>query len=531
MVALRADRLGELSPHPGLARLIERGLSCCAHGRGRPAGGDRGTRPSGGAAPRTRSGRPAGARRRGRTGRAAAALARPAPDLAAPRGPHPDRRGLPGLRRHPRRRRPDRRTALRERPRRPAAARCATSCCAWWRPPPTGARPLPGPSPARRHRPRARAAHRTARLRPAGDQRRRRGGARPRGARPRLAPAARLAGRRRRRATDLRHLSAAAEAWDAHGPPGHRALPRRSAGPSRSSGATGHTRPQRPRAALPRRQPDRRRRPSSGTPRTGPHRPANRRLRAQLAATGIALVAALVVGVVAVRQRDRAPSAGPSPPPGSSRPPPTPTSTSTPNAASCWRSPRSTGPDPATAPVLPEAEQALHDAVTASRLELRVPDVGGASTGAPTAPASRPRARMAPASSSSTTPPPATPCDPSPPTTATSTASPSATTAPCSAPRARTATPRSGTRRPGRSCTRSRARRRRRRGPVQPRRLAVRRGVARRGRLKSWTSARGQIVTEIARSRRRRRVVRPERRTDRRRAEAGRRRSSWTSIR
>ena len=64
-------------------------------------------------------------------------------------------------------------------------------------------------------------------------------------------------------------------------------------------------------------------------------------------------------------------------PPVSWLPPPTPTWRSTPSAASCWRSPPSSGPAHGDGSVLPEAEEALHRAVTASRIELRVPGVGG----------------------------------------------------------------------------------------------------------------------------------------------------------
>jgi WD40 repeat protein/DNA-binding SARP family transcriptional activator len=105
---------------------------------------------------------------------------------------------------------------------------------------------------------------------------------------------------------------------------------------------------------------------------------ANRRLRAQLVALGIALVVALVVGVVAIRQRDTA-----------TRERRIATARELVAAANAnldvdpERSillalaavDRSRSGDGS---VLPEAEQALHDAVTGSRAVLHVPGVGGA---------------------------------------------------------------------------------------------------------------------------------------------------------
>jgi WD40 repeat protein len=104
---------------------------------------------------------------------------------------------------------------------------------------------------------------------------------------------------------------------------------------------------------------------------------ANRRLRAQLVALGIALVVALVVGVVAVRQRDTA-----------TRERRTATARELAAAANA-----NLDVDPersillalaavdrsrsAGGSVLPEAEEALHRAVAASRIELRVPGQGG----------------------------------------------------------------------------------------------------------------------------------------------------------
>lgn len=105
---------------------------------------------------------------------------------------------------------------------------------------------------------------------------------------------------------------------------------------------------------------------------------ANRRLRAQLAALGVALVVALVVGAVAVTQRNRA-----------EREEKIATARELAAAANA-----SLDVDPERSILLAlsavdesragggaarrEAEQALHDAVTASRIAQRVPGVGGA---------------------------------------------------------------------------------------------------------------------------------------------------------
>ena len=105
---------------------------------------------------------------------------------------------------------------------------------------------------------------------------------------------------------------------------------------------------------------------------------ANRRLRAQLVALAFALVAALVVGVVAVRQRDQAHD---------QRRIATARELAAAANANLDVDPersvllalaavdRSRDGDGAA---LPEAEQALHDAVVASRVERRLPGVGGA---------------------------------------------------------------------------------------------------------------------------------------------------------
>ncbi|MGH9192870.1 MAG: BTAD domain-containing putative transcriptional regulator [Acidimicrobiales bacterium] len=105
---------------------------------------------------------------------------------------------------------------------------------------------------------------------------------------------------------------------------------------------------------------------------------ANRRLRVQLAALAVALVVALVVGFVAVDQRQRADGRGR-------------VATARELAAAATANldvdpqrsillalqavelTRSDG-----GPALPEAEEALHRAVTASRMVLSVPDLGGA---------------------------------------------------------------------------------------------------------------------------------------------------------
>ncbi|HET6772158.1 MAG TPA: BTAD domain-containing putative transcriptional regulator [Acidimicrobiales bacterium] len=105
---------------------------------------------------------------------------------------------------------------------------------------------------------------------------------------------------------------------------------------------------------------------------------ANRRLRAQLVALGIALVIALVVGVVAVRQRDtatrerRVATARELAAAANANLDVDPERSVLLALAAVDRSRSGAGG------VLPEAEQALHDAVTASRAVLHVPGVGGA---------------------------------------------------------------------------------------------------------------------------------------------------------
>ena len=95
--------------------------------------------------------------------------------------------------------------------------------------------------------------------------------------------------------------------------------------------------------------------------------------------SALALVVSLVAGAVAVGQRNRATDQGrlaEARELGRGRR--TPTSTSTRSAASCSPSPPSSRPARTDGSVLPEAEEALHRAVTASRVRLRVPGVGGA---------------------------------------------------------------------------------------------------------------------------------------------------------
>jgi WD40 repeat protein/DNA-binding SARP family transcriptional activator len=103
----------------------------------------------------------------------------------------------------------------------------------------------------------------------------------------------------------------------------------------------------------------------------------NRRLRALLAVTAIFLVGSVIVGFVAVGQRDRAERAG--------------RVATARELAAAANANLDVDPErsillalaavehsrPAGGSVLPEAEEALHRAVTASRVELRVPGVGG----------------------------------------------------------------------------------------------------------------------------------------------------------
>jgi WD40 repeat protein/DNA-binding SARP family transcriptional activator len=104
---------------------------------------------------------------------------------------------------------------------------------------------------------------------------------------------------------------------------------------------------------------------------------ANRRLRAQLVALAVALVGALVVGLVAVGQRNRATSerrvaTGRELAAAANANVEVDPERSILLALEAVERTRSTDGS-----VLPEAEEALHRAVTASRIELRVPGIGG----------------------------------------------------------------------------------------------------------------------------------------------------------
>ena len=113
VVALRADRLADLATAYRVQPAGRAGaVPARRHGRGRAARRGRGAGPAGRAARRARL-VDLLVREVRATRRAAAAVPRAAGDLEAPRGPHPDRRRVPGDRRHPRRRGPVRRAALR----------------------------------------------------------------------------------------------------------------------------------------------------------------------------------------------------------------------------------------------------------------------------------------------------------------------------------------------------------------------------------------------------------------------------------
>ena len=95
VVALRADRLTDVSAYPGFARLIERGLYLLGplDDAGLRAAIERPARQAGLVVEPGLVGRP-GRRRRQRPGCAAAAVARVARDLGAPRRTHAHRRRL-----------------------------------------------------------------------------------------------------------------------------------------------------------------------------------------------------------------------------------------------------------------------------------------------------------------------------------------------------------------------------------------------------------------------------------------------------
>ena len=105
-----------------------------------------------------------------------------------------------------------------------------------------------------------------------------------------------------------------------------------------------------------------------------------RRLRAQLGTVAVALVASLIVGAVAVDQRDRAAD--------QNRVAEARELAAAANAnldvdpersvlLALAAVERSRGDDRAGGSALPEAEEALHQAVVSSRIELRVPGLGG----------------------------------------------------------------------------------------------------------------------------------------------------------
>ena len=127
LVTVRGDRLTQVTEHAGFSRLVEQGLHLV--GALDEAGlRDAVERPAHQAGLVIEPGLVdllvAGGPRRPRC--PAAALPRPARDLAAARGQHPHRRRLPRLRRDPRCRRPVGRAALRADRARPAPRSCAT---------------------------------------------------------------------------------------------------------------------------------------------------------------------------------------------------------------------------------------------------------------------------------------------------------------------------------------------------------------------------------------------------------------------
>ena len=181
VVALRADRLGEVSAIPAFARLVERGLYLLgAMGEDDLRAAIEG--PAGQAGLLVEPGLVDLLVREveGEPGRCRCCRTRCARPGCAARAA-PDGRRLPGLRRHPRGGRPVRRGRLRAARRRPASRCCATCCCGWW--PRAGGRAGAQPDAAATggRRPGAGAADRAARRGPARDQRRRRRRDRPRG--------------------------------------------------------------------------------------------------------------------------------------------------------------------------------------------------------------------------------------------------------------------------------------------------------------------------------------------------------------
>ena len=382
VVALRADRLGELSAHPDFARLIEPGLYLLgAMGEADLRAAIEGPAHQAGLLLEPGLVELLVRDVEGEAGRPAAAVPRPAHHLGAPRGPHPHRRGLPRHRRHPGRGRPVGRGALRPGARRPATRWCATCSCAWSHPAPTG-NPCAAGCPAARWPPTPptrswSSCSSGARLVTSDD-----------GVVQLAHEALARAWPRLRGWLDedvegqriLRHLAGAADTWDAHGPARQRALPRCPPGRRHSTGASAPTPTSPPpkRAFLDAGQAlaDTERRAAENRARHQARQ--NRRLRALLTATAIFLVVSIVTGFVAVGQRERAEREGR-------------VATARELAAAANANvdvdpersillalaavERSRGVDADS--VLPEAEEALHRAVTASRIELRVPGVGG----------------------------------------------------------------------------------------------------------------------------------------------------------
>ena len=114
VLAVRADRFGDVSTLPGFGRLDRAWPDdSAAPRRGRPAPGHRRPREGSRPAARARPGRRPSPRRPRRARSAPDAVARASRDLGATGGPDPDGRGLPQLRRYPGRGDPVRRAGLR----------------------------------------------------------------------------------------------------------------------------------------------------------------------------------------------------------------------------------------------------------------------------------------------------------------------------------------------------------------------------------------------------------------------------------
>ena len=241
VVALRADRMGDVSAHPDFARLVERGLHlltpmsetiCGPRSRDRPARPGCCSNPGWSTCWSARS----------RANRAPCRCCRTrcAQTWERREGRTLTVAGLPGHRRYPRRGRPVGRGHLRTGPGRAAAACSATCCCAWCRPRADG-EPVPSRVPRRTIATDTDHEHLIELLvaRSPPDQRRRCRRARPRGPGPGMAPPARLARRRRRRPTHLPPPGRHRRRVGRHGPAGHRAVPRRPPDPgARVAGPT-----------------------------------------------------------------------------------------------------------------------------------------------------------------------------------------------------------------------------------------------------------------------------------------------------